>query len=95
MQPVVRSFFVVFGTLFCAAASQAKSVPRPGPETQPKAGFVRLDRVTSSRPLLNGIELRSGPAIMQITALRDDVLRVRVGAAGQLSEDASWAVLPA
>ena len=31
---------------------------------------------------------------MQITALRDDVLRVRVGAAGQLPEDASWAVLP-
>jgi len=32
---------------------------------------------------------------MQITALRDDVLRVRIGAAGQLPEDASWAVLPA
>ena len=30
---------------------------------------------------------------MAITALRDDVLRVRVGAAGQLPEDASWAVL--
>ena len=30
---------------------------------------------------------------MQITALRDDVLRVRVGPAGQLPEDASWAVL--
>ena len=30
---------------------------------------------------------------MQITALREDVLRVRVGAAGQLPEDASWAVL--
>jgi len=32
---------------------------------------------------------------MQITALRDDLLRVRVGPAGQLPEDASWAVLPA
>ena len=32
---------------------------------------------------------------MQITALRDDVLRVRVGPAGALPEDASWAVLPA
>ena len=31
---------------------------------------------------------------MQITALRDDVVRVRVGPAGQLPEDASWAVLP-
>ncbi len=31
---------------------------------------------------------------MQITALREDVLRVRVGRNGQLPEDASWAVLP-
>ncbi|MGA2807131.1 MAG: TIM-barrel domain-containing protein [Terracidiphilus sp.] len=32
--------------------------------------------------------------MVQITALRDDVLRVRVGAQGQLPEDASWAVQP-
>jgi alpha-glucosidase len=32
---------------------------------------------------------------MQISALRDNVVRVRVGPAGQLPEDASWAVLPA
>lgn len=31
---------------------------------------------------------------MQIVALRDDVLRIRVGPAGELPEDASWAVLP-
>ena len=62
---------------------------------QAKPAFVRLDRVTSSHPLPNGIEIRSGAALMQITALRDDVLRVRVGPAGQLPEDASWAVLPA
>ena len=31
---------------------------------------------------------------MEITALRDDVLRVRVGPEGKLPEDASWAVLP-
>ncbi len=30
---------------------------------------------------------------MQITALRDDILRVRVGPQGELPEDASWAVL--
>jgi len=55
---------------------------------------VRLDRVTASRTTSNGIEIRCGAAVMQITALRDDVLRVRVGPAGQLPEDASWAVLP-
>ena len=32
---------------------------------------------------------------MRITALRDDVVRVRVGPAGELPEDASWAVLAA
>jgi alpha-glucosidase len=56
---------------------------------------VRLDRVTASRPIANGIEIHSGLAVLQITALRDDVLRLRVGPAGQLPEDASWAVLPA
>jgi alpha-glucosidase len=50
--------------------------------------------VTGSKSLENGIEIKSGGAVMRITALRDDVLRVRVGAHGQLPEDASWAVLP-
>ncbi len=52
-----------------------------------------LDRITSFRALPNGLELHAGSAIMQVTALRDDVLRVRVGARGTLPEDASWAVL--
>jgi len=46
------------------------------------------------KPLPNGIELTSGTAILQVTALRDDVLRVRAGHEGRLPEDASWAVLP-
>ena len=53
---------------------------------------------TASAPqlkaLTNGIELSSGTTILQVTALRDDVLRVRAGHSGQLPEDASWAVLP-
>src|SRR6185437_15777400 len=57
-------------------------------------GVLALDRVTGSKALENGLELRSGTALVQITALRDDVLRVRVGPAGTLPEDASWAVLP-
>jgi alpha-glucosidase len=55
---------------------------------------LALDRVTASKALDNGMELHSGSAVMQITALRDDVLRVRVGPEGTLPEDASWAVLP-
>src|SRR5580692_265431 len=83
--------FAVPAVLFLAATTQAKAIG----EAQQKTAFVRLDRVTASRPLNNGIEIRSGAAIMQITALRDDVVRVRVGPLGQLPEDASWAVLPA
>jgi alpha-glucosidase len=85
-----RSLFAVFAVLFLAATSQMTV----DAVAQQKAAFVRLDRVTGSRALANGIEIRSGAAVMQITALRDDVVRVRVGPAGQLPEDASWAVLP-
>ena len=83
--------FAVFAVLFSAATSQ----PRAAGEAPPKAGFVRLDRVTASRAINNGVEVHSGSAVLLITALRDDVVRVRVGPAGQLPEDASWAVLPA
>jgi alpha-glucosidase len=54
---------------------------------------VALERITGFRALPNGVEIKSGSAVMQVTALRDDVLRVRVGATGTLPEDASWAVL--
>ena len=55
--------------------------------------FIVLRAVTSSKPITNGIEVRSENAVMHVTALRDDVLRVRVGPLGLLPEDASWAVL--
>jgi alpha-glucosidase len=84
------SFFAVLVSLSLAATSQLTITA----EAQPEAAFVRLDRVTSSRALANGVEVHSGAAIVQITALRDDVVRVRVGPTGQLPEDASWAVLP-
>ncbi|HEY2859766.1 MAG TPA: TIM-barrel domain-containing protein [Terracidiphilus sp.] len=89
--PTARRFFLaVLGFLFLAATAQAILAA----ETPQKSAFVRLDRVTASRPIPNGIEIHFGPAIMQIEALREDVLRFRVGPAGQLPEDASWAVLP-
>jgi len=86
---VGSSLFAVFAVVFLAATSQANSAA----QAQQKQSFVRLDRVTASRPTPNGIEIRSGAAVMQITALREDVVRVRVGPAGQLPDDASWAVL--
>jgi alpha-glucosidase len=44
------------------------------------------------KTLSNGVELHKGNAILQIVALRDDVLRVRESLDGALAEDASWAV---
>ena len=84
------SSFAVLVFLFFAAALQLNVVA----DAQQRGGFARLERVTASRQLSNGIEVRSGTAVLQITALREDVLRVRVGPTGQLPEDASWAVLP-
>jgi alpha-glucosidase len=46
----------------------------------------------SVKALKSGIELRKGNTILQIVALRDDVLRVRESLNGPLPEDASWAV---
>ncbi len=50
--------------------------------------------VDSSRPLPNGIEVKSGPGTLRILALRDDLLRVTISPSATLPEDASWAVLP-
>jgi alpha-glucosidase len=40
----------------------------------------------------DGADIRSGSWFMRVTALTDDILRVRAAAAGELPEDASWAV---
>ena len=53
--------------------------------------FAQPNRATS---LPNGIEIRAADVREQITALRDDVLRVRIVRSGAFPEDASWAVLP-
>lgn len=56
-------------------------------------GAVFLDHMTGFTSLPNGIEVRDGEAREQITALRGDVLRIRVARIAALPEDASWAVL--
>src|ERR1700733_10312568 len=40
----------------------------------------------------DGVDIHSGPFFMRVTALTDDILRVRAAAARDLPEDASWAV---
>ena len=54
-----------------------------------------LTEFSSAKSLPDGLEVSSGKALIQIIALRDDVIRVRIGRDGNVPEDASWAVLPA
>src|ERR1700760_343202 len=46
----------------------------------------------ASKPLSNGVEARLGGIVLQVVALRDDVIRVREAGKHDLPEDASWAV---
>src|SRR5256885_5745778 len=56
---------------------------------------VMLESVTASQPLHDGVEVKASAATLRITALRDDIVRVRISPNSTLPEDASWAVLPA
>jgi alpha-glucosidase len=55
---------------------------------------ITLEAVTRSQPRRDGIDIQAGSASLRITALRDDILRVRIAPGSALPEDASWAVLP-
>jgi alpha-glucosidase len=57
------------------------------------AQSTAFDHITQTHALPNGVDLRDGAARMEITALRDNVLRIRISQTEQLPEDASWAVL--
>jgi alpha-glucosidase len=50
--------------------------------------------VSSAHLQANGVEMESNGVHLKITALRDDVLRVRYWRGSSEPEDASWAVLP-
>src|SRR4051794_8917576 len=43
-------------------------------------------------PLRNGVELRSNGFALQVTALTDSILRVRLAPESAFPQDASWAV---
>src|SRR5580658_344910 len=62
-------------------------------QRSPADTTIQLNRATSFTVLPDGIDLRDGEARMQIVALRDDVVRIRVSRSNEFAEDASWAVL--
>jgi alpha-glucosidase len=59
--------------------------------TQPLQAPEKTDSLVSQ--LSNGVEVRAGNLHVRVTALRDDVLRVRLWRGEKPPEDASWAVL--
>src|SRR3984957_1785968 len=88
LMPVSRNRFQIL--LFGLAI--AATTPPLAQTTVSSQPAVALEAVTSSNPLRDGIELQAGSATVRITALRDDIVRVRI-APGTLPENASWAVL--
>jgi len=88
LMPDRHRFFCLFLVLAVSMSSfaVAQTAPQPG---------RTVDEVTGSQPQHDGIELQAGSSTVRITALRDDIIRVRISAEGALPEDASWAVLPA
>jgi alpha-glucosidase len=68
-----------------SASAQTSAAPSPA---------ISLEAVSSSQPRQDGIDIQAGPATLRITALRDDIIRVRIAPGSALPEDASWAVLP-
>ncbi|HEX4209210.1 MAG TPA: TIM-barrel domain-containing protein, partial [Candidatus Binataceae bacterium] len=49
---------------------------------------------TGCSALADGVAIEGGLAREEITAVRDDILRIRIASRGSMPEDASWAVLP-
>src|ERR1700730_12517894 len=87
--PVSRQrvvILLVYPSVLAAAFAPAQTTVASQPA-------LTLEAVTGSRALRDGIELQTGSATLRITALRDDIVRVRI-AAGALPDDASWSVLP-
>jgi len=84
----IQFFLCIWGMQTRISASPASPAKTHGP------GPLVLDTLSSVKALTNGIEVYSGKAVIQVSALRDDVVRVRIARDGVLPEDASWAVLP-
>jgi alpha-glucosidase len=76
-------------TLAALCAPLARAQTRSSPiQTCGLGPIQHIDR------LPDGIRIRTTHGLEEITALRPDVLRVRISSTSQLPEDASWAVIP-
>lgn len=88
MRFMVSRFIVLFLVIATIASCVASGQDSASPSE------VEVKSVSSSQPIRDGIQLQAGAATIRITALRDDIIRVRMSPNSSLPEDASWAVLP-
>ncbi len=65
-----------------------------GQQTHDKEDVLVLDHPTGFSALPDGVAIQDGSAREEITAVRDNVIRVRIARNGVMPENASWAVLP-
>ena len=92
-----RAKFILGGCLvlaICCEAHAAGDAAFAAKETEAAQARAQDNSSTTSKILPNGVEVHRGALILQVSALRDDVLRIRLSATGTLPEDASWAVAP-
>ncbi|SDA24598.1 TIM-barrel domain-containing protein [Sphingomonas sp. NFR15] len=75
----------VFGIASLAVLSANVAVAAP----QRHAGIAAAPVIAAAR---DGIVVRDGAVLWRVTALTDQILRVRIAPTGTLPEDASWAV---
>jgi len=75
--------------LSVAAAVNTAALAQENPSTSD----LGVKAVSSSQPVRDGIQIQAGTSTLRITALRDDIVRVRISPNSALPEDASWAVL--
>src|SRR5215467_13858931 len=87
MHSSFRRFILVWIGIATLAAAAAQT------PAAPQAPVV-IDAVAASEVLQDGLQIQAGSATLRITALRDDIIRMRISPTATLPEDASWAVLP-
>ena len=80
----MRRFFIVFISVVILSLTA---------NAQNSSAFARLSRVRSSRVINNGIEFRTREATVRITALDQDVLRLRYTRQPNFPTDFSFAVV--
>jgi alpha-glucosidase len=82
-----RLFVFLFSAAIVVSSASARRV------SAAQSG-ISLEAVTGFQARPDGIDIQAGPASLRITALREDILRVRIAPGNTFPEDTSWAVLP-